>query len=584
MAKHLPKNPYFHAFLLFLIIFFPAWLSLSSLTFFASDNGLRYLQVRELVDQRWHTLAIDYPLRTADSGLEHIPYYSAYLIIKDEIFLATSPFFPLIASFLYALVGKPGLALLPAAGAVFAALALYWLARLARVPNTRWLLWGAVLATPLLFYTLTFWDMTLGTAFAVGAVVFAALGILQQKRWPLALAGVAVSLGFAQRIELAVFGVALFLALLVTQPWDWRGLAAYAGGGMLGLVPTGLLNLRWVAYPMGSVVAKRLGYGVPGSYLYHRQAISGAPQAMGGVASLIADLRRLGEAFMYVQGENPDTFIAVLLLVLAITLVLFALRVRRFQRPQYLIVGFGLALGAYALWARAGWNTAIKGVLSTFPLILFSLVYVDGDTDPSWRRRVYLLVLSTVWIFVALLMALLGGPGGLQWGVRYLLPVFPLLLFLSFYVYDVYRQRLASGPRRALRVGFGALFIASVLLQLVGVRYLFHQKREYATTKQFLANLPADVLITDHPYLPSLMAGLEEKEFLYVIDEQGLRSLLPSLQESGVQRFAVLTYGSPLSVPARVGGAEIVPEGDFVYHFATTEMRGIDDIGAKEPD
>ena len=67
-----------HFLFITIILLVLAWFSIEPLVFFSNDVGLRYLQMRELIEHNWQTFAVDYPARLYDPELMHSPFYYAY--------------------------------------------------------------------------------------------------------------------------------------------------------------------------------------------------------------------------------------------------------------------------------------------------------------------------------------------------------------------------------------------------------------------------------------------------------------------------------------------------------------------------
>jgi hypothetical protein len=165
----------------------------------------------------------------------------------------------------------------------------------------------------------------------------------------------------------------------------------------------------------------------------------------------------------------------------------------------------------------------------------------------------------TTLLFLGLMIVLWPAYGGSQWGARYLLPAYPLLLFLAFYTYSRWRDRKDSFAPIVRQIFF-SLLVVSVALQLSSVRLLFQKHAAQMATKEAIASLPTDLILTNHPFLPSFMSSLEEKKFMYVDSEDDLRRLLPRFAAHDINRFALVTVeGIELEPPADLGLRQIAP-------------------------
>ncbi len=537
------------ALLLAALLTILAWFSFADLTFFISDTGLRFVQIRELIAHDWRTFAIDYAGRTFDPDLQHVPYYYAYQVVDGEIFLSVSHFFPLVASFLYAILGRVGLTLLPVVGTVFTAVGVVKLGELGGVGRSRFLLWGSVVATPLLFYSLTLWDHSIAAAFTVWATFVLAKGVVTQQRTFFAVAGSLLVLAFAQRVEVVVYGIAIVAALLLTSRTRLRTLFWLCAGAVAAAVPVALLHYIWVGHPAGIVFAGHIfDYGVPMRYPF-----------VNPLSGTISGLHVTSRLLFYVQGKDPVTFIALLVVIVGSVLLIFSLRRESYRRRGSIYLSFASMAAGYLIWMFYGWHVALVGLLSTFSLFPFSFAFIEGTAEDGAMKTthyaVYRLILLTAIFFVVGMAAVWPAFGGGQWGSRYLLPAYPLLFFLAFYTYDTYSDRFQRPFKRPLFVVFYGLFFLSIMIQLIGVRYLIlHVKNGQVAPRDNLAALPADVILTNKPYLTSMMSSIEGKTFLYVEDEWDLVEVASRLKAAGVDRFAVEAFPErPLSVPEQAG-------------------------------
>lgn len=522
-----------------------AWWLQRGPTFFSSDTGLRFMQVKSLLARGWQSPVMVNPGQPLDPGLNYLPYYFAYARIGDQIYLPISALFPLLASFWYAGVGAAGLAVVPVLGAVLAAAAVYKLGRLSGLPHAFWGLWLAVLATPLLFYSLTFWDHTLGTAVLLWAVVGVAAGLKRERPLPFILGGMALGLGLEPRPEAYVFAVALGLGLLLVGGRNWRPLAWTVGGALITAVPLWLLQYAWVGHPLGIPMAQNLfGYGV---VAHDVDSTFGRTRAF-----------QLTRFFTYIEPGNVTTLLATLCLLIGMALIVFVLRLPRYQRRGVLFGGTAVTLLGYFLLVVSAPSKPITGLIATFPLLPFSLAYVRQPRREA--QSIYRFCFAVTWAFVVLMVALWPTDGGKQWGVRYMLPAYPLLVYLAWTAVDSYRQPLRAIHRQGDRLLVGSLLLATLVIQVMSVTYLAGIHREQRAVQAQIAALPVDVVVTNILFLPPQMSGTD-KIFLFVNDSVVPPALLAQMWQQGVRRLAVLPGDErPLLLPERGADFIIVPE------------------------
>lgn len=534
-----------------------AWFSLRDLTFYTPDTGLRYLQVRTFEEYGWRQGAIPYAGLRYDPGMRFVPYYQAFSRYEDGMLIVVSLFFPLAVAAMRSLFGAAGMVVVPVLGTLLAAgsAALLW--RLAGQRHASWLFWGTAVATPLLVYSMTLWDHTLGVGLSTAAVYMAARSLDDQRWiWPLGAGGL-IALAVTQRADIAAMAVALGVALLVVGWPRWITLITYGLGGLLGLLVTMPFNQLWSGHPLGLVVARPyLGY-LDNTYYAHET------YADIEISHAVAATRQL----LNVQGGQPLTLIAALLLVSGSIFLALVLRLPAMRRrtPLYLCLALilaGTVLGMFP--ARYG---SINGMFTTLPVFGLAFAYVESREPGS---RVYRLVFLATWLYVALTLLILRAPGGGQWGGRYLLSAVPLLFFLAMYAVIAYRKQMPPIDARALSRVAAVLVVASFPIQLAGVRALYLHKAEQKQWQTSIAELPPEVVLTNSPFIASFMAGLEDKIFLYVKDEADITLLARRLLAQDVDSFAWVPLppeASTLEVPERAGDILIRREAPFVYRL-----------------
>lgn len=550
-----------HLLLLTIILYALAWLLMSTLTFFSSDNGLRFVQIQELIRQDGQTFAVSYPARYLDPELDYTPFYFAYSLVDGEIFLQISPFLPLITAGLYAALGTFGLPIIPVLGGVFTAAAIFSLGRLARVKRPYLLLWSAVFATPVAFYSLELWDHTLAVAFALWSLVGVAYSF-QSKRWPYALlGGMALGLGLGQRPEIYAFALALGIGILMIGWRQWRIWSALIIGALLTALPVWFLQWQWTGHPLGMATAPHIfGYGLRDAYAY-----TNPPLPRIDILSIY---------MLYVQNQEPITFAAALTTICGMFLTIFSVRIPRWQKPWLLWLGFALLICGTALTIGYTFGATIPGFFTIFPLAAIALIFIDKAQDLSSGRIGYLLAFLAGLLFLGLMIAFWPTPGGAQWGTRYLLPAYPLFVFLAFYVMRIQNQILTGTFSKTFRRVAAGLFIATLIVQSYGIIILVDYHREETLTKEAVAELPAEVVLTNNPFFPSVMSATD-KQFLYVNAPEDFQDLIPRLFAAGIDRFALLTLQErPISAPKQVNDIVVSPAGDFIYFLERAPATG----------
>ncbi len=523
-----------HLALLALSLFGLGYFFLSSGTFFASDTGLRFLQIRELLRQDWQSLSVTYPGQFLDPELRFIPYYYAYAIINNQIYLSISPFFPLLAAFFYDKLGMAGLPVVPMLGGLATAVGVYALCQSQKVVRGRLAMWTTVFATPIVFYSVTLWDHTLASACAIWSLTGISYGWHKKAWWPVLLGGMAAGLGAGQRPEMYVFIIALGLSALIVFWKQWTVLISVGIGVILSLTAVWWTQYRWYGHPLGMPTAHNLfGYG---AVSYTAQSYSGIPIPQVSIAGKFLGLAESG---------NLLHFGAFLFVILTIFLVALGLRN---ERVNWIRAGWVCGVAGYGLCVFFGLQGFMVGILPTFPLLALSLSLDPQQAADS--KPISRLVLSVSLLFLGLMFTLWPAFGGLQWGARYLLAVYPLLLYLAFQNFSDFSRRPGFGLKKELRVTAVTLLAFSLLIQAAGLYNLYQQHAEQIRVKSFLTQSTSPVIVTNSPFLPTEMSFINEKLFFYVADEADLEELLLRLWQYEMTDFIFLPLAAEtMSVP-----------------------------------
>ena len=237
-----------------IVLIFALWFSRTDGTY-SSDTGLRLFQAEQLAQNNFQTIAVPYAGEMFDPDWEYIPYYYAYSKVKGEILLNISPFLPYGTAILSNWFGDSARSILPAFGGILTAVAIYLLAKESELRHPLLMMWGTLFATPVLFYSFTFWDHTLGTAFATWGVYFGILGLTRQNLKFGLIAGIILGLGLGQRPEMYAFALAFGAAFILVAWRRWQLIGVVALGGILGVLLIWFLQYRWVGHPFGMAFA-----------------------------------------------------------------------------------------------------------------------------------------------------------------------------------------------------------------------------------------------------------------------------------------------------------------------------------------
>lgn len=544
------------AALLFLVLWGVGWWLNRTISIFVSDTGLRFIQIRELIANGWQTLAVSYPGRVFDPDLIHVPYYYAYSLVDGEIFLNISPFMPWLASWGYAALGVAGMMLVPALGGALTAVGVYRLAQLSQLPRPRLVMWLAIFATPMFFYSIELWDHTLATAAAAWSVYWLARGVRDGRRRDLLLAGMVMGLGLNQRPEMYLFALCAGAATLLATGGAWRLLLPVVAGGVVTAVPLWWWQYAQVGHPLGMALATNLfGYG--------------APPVLGVLPANHPWFIRLSRKLFVVEARDALTFLAALLVSAGLVLTIVFVRVEKWHKPILWRAGAAVLLAGYALvLIKVVEPYLMSGVLATFPLAAIAALYCERTAVGQPDRVVYKLIFATAFLFFISMTLIWPAYGGLQWSWRYLLPFFPLAVYLAFYNTHALLQRWGDWRRNEVRCFMVVLAAATVALQAGGFYAQVLRHEENGMVRDGVAALPVEVIISNGALLPAEAATLEDKTFLTVRSESDLEAVILRLWAQGVTQFAIVPLHFVPLPPPQVGGVAVREIRPFVFELS----------------
>jgi hypothetical protein len=319
-----------------------------------------------------------------------------------------------------------------------------------------------------------------------------------------------------------------------------------------------MLHQLWYGHPLGVVVGNGLlGYGEPAVPF----------RSMLGI-EMSFWLQRACFLIPSFPVRFESTVAAPLLIVSGMATMVACLRSQRLRDPRLLWGGFLVATAGYVLIALSARQLLVTGILATFPLLPLSLAQRGRAPGAGADSRAYPIVAWTVSLFVALMVFVWPACGGLQWGARYLLPAYPLLVYLAVAGYSS-QQRIPSGISSALRfVGIG-LVVVALGLQVLSVRLALVGADRRAAMRDSIATVPAEVILTSDEYLAAMMASLRDKAFLFVADDQEVIQVLPDLVQENVRRVALMpSRWAPLTMPDELPGVRVRRVTRYVYELS----------------
>ena len=523
--------------------------------FWSEDAGVKYLQVASMVRSCWTDATIAYPGRRIDPFLEFNPLRGTHTYVRDGTIRSIYPLaFPWISSLAYARLGSPGLYLLPFVSTLLMiALVQITGMRISGRRNAAVMTLVAAFACPTFFYAFAFWEMNVAAAFLMAGVLLA-FSAASSPRRP-ACTGILMGAAALFREESVLFIAASAIILGVCRRDLRAGIALLLGAAVTGaghLVADRLAGGPGIAHLMHNIVVRTREFGSAAAFIRYKLALSrellfsGSPNAWFNLLLLApwaGYLIALGAMFRSGRaGRGCASRERVLLALLSLILV---------SHCAYLALG---TLSAYPVRL----TPATSGLLMFSPWVAFATASCARgwrrasagaeaagmeDRSPPLARELAMLAA----LCIALICVFVPTSGGLQWGPRYLVIVYPLLAVVSCASFDAWRERSRH------RTWLVALFVLFMLLgaanELRGIGFLKRKKEFNARAMECVRRYRADAVIALPWWVPLNMAPIYYgEEFFSARDPLDLDRLIGVLRGHGRKRFILITEDDPTIV------------------------------------
>ena len=490
--RRIVKDPLLWA-MVALVGIYLGWVSLyPSGIFWSLDEGGKYIHLQSIVASGDPGGPLLYPGRYLDHKLQFVPlhFWSRW---GDQVYSWWPVGFQLITTPFYAVFGWYGVYLLPALGGALTALLTGLLVRYI-CPQRPWLSTSAALvtglATPVAFYSTTYWEHTANVACLLGGV----LSICHawrtgRARW-VVVAGVLLAIATYLRTDTVGMVMGIALVLLVSH-WRWSLLlgTAYA----LASVPW-LVSNRFL---MGHVLSRQW---IPGNVSLSVPVLSG--------------IQETGIWFVpYVLFNSPRVAAFSLgsgLLALATLLTAIALLAPMLDRSGWtsLVAIVGLILVCGWVLAQPEGYRSVHGFVLIAPHVAYAgWLYRSRSLWANSLLPPVMLGICAVYGMMYVARAWVPA-GGLQWGPRYLLAFYPLFVCAS--ISGLATAWSSLGP--VVKRGLLGLYLVAALVgfgyQARGMYGALETRRYYQQTEEHIQQLESETIVTSCPWLAMVMPDL----------------------------------------------------------------------------
>jgi hypothetical protein len=563
--------------------------------FWSPDEGGKFIQLRSIQWSQGLTYSVPYPGRRLDPSHRFYPGSSygtfPYPQLQPD---GTVRFhwgitFAVLSRLMLDSFGVRGLYVLPLLSgwliAVFAG-AMVWRCG-SRLGPLAILLAG--LATPIFFYSMVFWEHTLATLFGFLAV-WLLLESERMSRGQWLTIALCVIIALVLRVELIATLPALAIAWWVSE----RSSARQPGTAASRLRPWEQLLGR--EHWLRNVVIAGIALGVLLSALVllaprHRGFLLSSPGRMLDTLLRLPQLYNAMVAIMVNSGNSEGPYLNPLweglaLLILGLCLITPLLKVARLEAVALAIGYVGLAVFSARLAFATQSYRSLHGLFPIAPYMVAAAYAVVGAWKQGHWRLVRLGVFAVFYLLggvFAVLAFYVNQRGqtimGLEWGQRYLLTAYPILVVLAVIGLSLY---WASARPPWLKSLFTLILVSMMMLglelQVRGLRTLQLSRHVIASWEAvFWDETP---IVTDLWWLPAAVADFYvQQEMYFVRDPDELIEWVHQARAHGVKQF---TFGSvaPVSLSEeqrRSAGLRAVfdpPRRRFGLYLMRFELTG----------
>ena len=462
------------AFCIVTVLFAVIALYLSSFhAFWSTDSAARFVMVQNFVEHG-SLIKLNYPSRPLDPAGEINPY-SYYLLHRAHDFVPQyEPLFPLLSTLPYRIFGFFGLTIIPLLSGIGTVYLIYLTTKLLDLKLAPYVPLAVGLGTPVIVYSVVFWDHSVMMLAVAAAGYFLLRGLLEDLvAWPFC-AGLALGVGvFIHELLIAAFLATIFAAV----PLIWKNSGRRMVGAFLaGFTPAAGM---WL-------LVNRLVYGsFAGAHISANMTTGNSDHPFGAADILNwpafrdraqEELTGIMSTGIMMTGEHLDMMKSFLLF--ASLLALCALFSLFFGSRHWisLLLWMAAAIIAAYLVITVHWA---NGLFEATPLLIPALTIswfvrrqrktgIDISAR-TMKQRIYLAWISrAAWVYI---LTIITNPmlPGIDWGSRYLLPVLPFLVVLSAAALEDHCQAPGKFWRSISSTGIVILVCLSVSCQILAL-------------------------------------------------------------------------------------------------------------------
>ena len=470
-----------------LVVGWLAFVALAPDAVYSGDFGVKFVQARELWDNRFASLAIAPRNTFLDPDGRFSPLKAPFVFATRS---GVQAIFPPAASILQALFvpinGLLGMRLLSLLSVAFTSWAAWRLSPRGWAGATMPLVIG--LATPLWFYGVIESEHAPAVAFAaLSFLVALSGGTISPRR--AAAAGLILGAAASIRDESVLLVPGLVLACW-SRGRGWRTAAWAVGGCVATLAFAATVEVLWFGRPM----AAHLRHAV--HILRVALRMTNRPnEELPELQPLTLRQRWDYVGQYWVFGGGSDALVISLAALLGICVA-----ARAWTRNAWALLPALAALigiGAFDLFHLLREPKWVPGLYRLSPFLAFALVPPPADVRDRWLWRVSLFSLVS---YVVLAFAGVDTSGGKSLGPRLLLPLLPLLVAASWRNVADFLASARPGERVAGMCGIALTMLALGIHLGAAIPAYVVRSNEDASAMRTIRSSPERVIVSDDMY------------------------------------------------------------------------------------
>jgi hypothetical protein len=517
--------------------------------FYSGDIGVKYVQARALVKQRFTSLDIPYPGRYIDPQHSFSPLQPPFVMKTGG---QTQAIFPpasaLLQAVAIAVAGLRGMIVLTiAAGAVV----LLCTCALAPPPQRVAVAVAVGVGSPLWFYAICGWEHAPAIAFGIAAFALAMRARLESLSAGTAAvtAGALIGAGAALRDEVVLLLPGLLLLIWI-RARRWRPLGWAVGGTLILLLLAAAIDVWWFNRP----AAAHLRHAV--HLLESALHLTTQPNLDVPVLQQFTMRERYETVVIYwLAGRGTDRQVVVFTLGLAAALV-----VRWRWRSSAGLLVWLLAFAATTagdVWEVVTAPKWLAGLVRVSPVVVCALFpFAPGDARRDAESRLANLfpavTLAATAAYLAIAFAGVDTSGGKSLGPRLLLPLLPLLSVSALMIVASHLRSTLAVDRLVGYTG-AALVAAAVVIHVGGTIPAYKQRNaDDASVVRAVAASPERIVVADDMFTAQSLFPLYDRKIVLLADsaEQGA-ALGKTLHGWGIPRVLLVTRNpeTPVALP-----------------------------------